>query len=110
MRITSTPGEILKEEYMVPNGLSAVRLAKLLGIDESMMSRVINGKVNVSSEMALRLGKVLGTTAMFWMNLQADHNLSVARADKAFQAELNKLKPYFKQSITENREDAQIDS
>lgn len=110
MRITSTPGEILKEEFMKPYGLTAVKLSKLLRVDESMMSRVINGKVNITTEMALRLSKVFGTTTMFWMNLQADYNLSVARADKAFQVELNKLKPFFKRSITELREDDQIDS
>lgn len=109
MRISSTPGEILKEEYMIPCGLTAAKLAKLLGIDESAMSRLINNKVSLSADTAMRLSKVLGTTAMFWMNLQADYDLSVARADKTFQAELTKLKPYFKRSITENREDAQID-
>jgi addiction module HigA family antidote len=110
MRITSTPGEILKEEYMVPHKLSSNKLAKLLDVSESALSRLISGKASLGTEMALRLGKVFGTTPMFWINLQTTFDISEARADKVLQAEIDKLKPFFKPSITENRTDAQIDS
>lgn len=110
MRIASTPGEILKEEYMVPHKLSSNKLAKLLDVSEAALSRLINGKATLTTEMALRLGKVFGTTAMFWINLQTTFDISEARADKILQADIDKLKPFFERSITENREDAQINS
>lgn len=106
MRVTSTPGEILKEEYMTPYNLTNNKLAEMLGVNEGTLSRLVNGKVSLSSDMALRLGKVLGTTPMFWINLQSTHDISVAKANKDLQANIDKLTPFFKRSVTETSEDA----
>lgn len=110
MRITTTPGDVLKEEYMNPHGLTNTKLAKMLDVNEGALSRLINGKAKMATEMALRLAKVFATTPMFWMNLQTTYDVSVSKEDKVLQSELDKLKPYFKRTVTENREDAQIDS
>ena len=110
MRAITTPGEVLKQEYMKPYGLTNSKLAEMLDVNEGAMSRLINGKASMSTEMALRLGKVFGTTPMFWMNLQTTYDVSVSKEDKVLQSELDKLKPYFKRAVTELREDAQIDS
>lgn len=110
MRTPSTPGEILKEEYMEQHNLSSNKLAKLLDVSESALSRLINGKATLGTEMALRLSKVFSTTPMFWVNLQSTYDIFIARQDKVLAAEIQKLKPFIERSITELREDAQIDS
>lgn len=71
----STPGEILDEEFLQPLGISRYRLAKSIGVSETAISEIVNGKRRISTPMAWRLGKALGTTPDFWSNLQADYDL-----------------------------------
>lgn len=66
----STPGEVLKEEFLEPLGISQYRLAKAIGKSESAVSEVVRGKRAISVEMAMLLGKALGTTPEFWLNLE----------------------------------------
>ena len=68
--MVSTPGEILKEEFLEPMGISQYRLAKAIGKPESAVSEIVNGKRAISVEMAWLLGKALGTSMEFWMNLE----------------------------------------
>lgn len=72
--ILSTPGEILKEEFLDPLGITVYRLAKAMGVGETGVSEIINGRRRISTAMAYRLAYALGTTAMFWMNLQTDYD------------------------------------
>lgn len=95
LRESSTPGDVLREEYLVPSGLSAKKFAEALDIEPGTLSRVINGKGIITANLALRLGKVLGTTPLFWLNLQMYHDISVAKADPALTAKLARLTPYF---------------
>lgn len=74
------PGEILREDFLVPLGLSSLALAKLCGVPRTRIERVAEEKVGVTADTALRLGRVLGTTAQFWMNLQARYDLETAEA------------------------------
>jgi addiction module HigA family antidote len=74
------PGEILREDFLTPLGLSALALAKLCGVPRTRIERVAEEKVGVTADTALRLGRVLGTTAQFWMNLQARYDLETAEA------------------------------
>lgn len=76
----STPGEILVEEYLEPLGISRYRLAKDIHVDESRISRIVNGKQAISPDTAIRLSAYLGTTAEFWLNLQMHYDLMVARS------------------------------
>ncbi|MCH9275809.1 HigA family addiction module antitoxin [Bifidobacterium amazonense] len=68
----STPGEILREEFLEPLHISNYRLAKTIGVSETAVGEIVNGKRRISVAMAYRLGKAFGTTPEFWMNLQRD--------------------------------------
>ncbi|WP_051922952.1 HigA family addiction module antitoxin [Bifidobacterium stellenboschense] len=73
--LLATPGEILKEEFMEPLGISNYRLAKAIGVSETAVGEIIKGKRGISVAMAHRLGKALNTSAEFWMNLQRDYEI-----------------------------------
>lgn len=80
-----TPGEILREEFMVPLGLSANRLAAALGVPANRITAIVNGTRAVTADTALRLARLFRTSPEFWLNLQVLHDLEVARraSDKA---------------------------
>lgn len=71
----STPGEILKEEFLMPLGISQYRLAKAIGKPESAVSAIVNGHRAISVEMAWLLSRALGTTPDFWLNLEATYQI-----------------------------------
>ena len=71
----STPGEILKEEFLEPLGISQYRLAKAIGKPESAISAIVNGRRSISVEMAWLLAQALGTTPEFWLNLESTYRL-----------------------------------
>ncbi len=73
-----TPGEILRDEFMAECGLSQNKLALDLNTPASIVNRIVNNKLRITAEMALRLGKYFGTSAQFWMNLQTSYDLRVA--------------------------------
>ena len=75
----SHPGEILKGLYVEPTGLTVGAVAEKLGVSRKTLSLLLNGRQGISGEMALRLGKLLGTTPEMWMNLQLDYDLWQAR-------------------------------
>ena len=70
-----TPGEILKEEFMEPLGLSANMLAIKLKVPANRISEIINGRRAISANTALRLSRYFGNSAEFWMNLQTNYDL-----------------------------------
>ena len=67
-RTPTTPVEILREEYLVPLGMTQQELADHLGCDVKVVNRIVNGRTSVSAEMALKLGAALRTSAESWMN------------------------------------------
>lgn len=69
------PGEILREEYLVPLGMSAGALAKRLRVPRTRIERLASEQTAVTPDTALRLAKAFGTTPEFWLNLQASHDL-----------------------------------
>jgi addiction module HigA family antidote len=73
------PGEVLKEEFMLPLGLSANALARALRVPANRISAIVNGERGVTADTALRLAKALGTTPDFWLNLQKQYDLDCAR-------------------------------
>lgn len=86
------PGEILREDFMVPFGLSAATLAKQMGLsDRTRIERLSRCKSAVSPDTALRLARVFQTSPEFWMNLQSQHDLTRA-ALEAGQS-LNAIQP-----------------
>lgn len=71
MRRTPThPGEILREEFMPDYGLSVATLAKRLGVSRQSVNEVVRERRAVSTETAMRLGRLFGTSAEYWLNLQ----------------------------------------
>ena len=77
------PGEILREEYMLPLGLSANALARALGVTPARINDIVRGRRAVTADTALRLARYFGTDARSWMNLQSIHDLRVAELAQA---------------------------
>ena len=69
-REPTTPGEILREEFLAPLGLTQRQLAEHLGCDLKVINRIVNGRAAVSVDMALKLGAALRTSPDFWLNAQ----------------------------------------
>ena len=78
MRITTHPGEILREEFLAPLGMSANALARALNLDTPRINDVVRERRGITADTALRLGRYFGTTPEFWTNLQTSHELSKA--------------------------------
>lgn len=71
----STPGEIVKEEFLEPSGIRQYRLAKAIGKPESAISEIVNGKRSITVEMPWLLSRALGTTPDFWLNLEPTYQI-----------------------------------
>src|SRR5438067_7358755 len=69
-RQPTTPGEILREEFLIPLGMTQKQLADHIGCDVKVVNRIVNGRTSVTAEMALKLGATFGTTPGFWLNAQ----------------------------------------
>jgi addiction module HigA family antidote len=85
-RIRTHPGEVLREEFMVPLGLSARRLAEEIDVPANRLTEIIRARRDVSADTAIRLAKRFGTTPQFWMNLQNAYDLSNALAKHDYSA------------------------
>ena len=81
------PGEILLEEFLVPLGLSQYRVAKEAGVPPRRINEIVHGKRSVTADTALRLARLFGTSAEFWLNLQAHFDLERARDRAGSQIE-----------------------
>jgi antitoxin HigA-1 len=75
------PGEVLREEFLVPLKVSASGLAKACGLPRTRIERIASEQTGITADTALRLAKALGTTAQLWLNLQTDYDLQIARRD-----------------------------
>ncbi len=85
----SHPGEVLKELWLEPMGITITGAADLLGVARKTVSKIINGRGAVTPEMALRLEIVFGTSAQTWMNMQAAYDLwSIKEIRKFLQVSL----------------------
>ena len=78
-REPTSPGEILREEFLVPLGMTQKQLADHLGCDVKVVNRLVNGRTAVSTKMALRLGAAFRTSPDFWLNAQKAVDLYRAR-------------------------------
>ena len=75
------PGEILDIEFMKPLGVSAYRLAKSIGVQQTRISLILKGKRGISADTAIRFSRFFGTSPEFWMNLQREYDLRKAKAE-----------------------------
>lgn len=78
MRIRTSPGEILLEEFMKPLGLSGNELARQLKVPANRINDIVRDRREISAGTALRLARYFGTSARFWLNAQAAYSLSKA--------------------------------
>lgn len=72
------PGEILREEFLSPLGMSANELALALRVPATRINDIVNEKRGITADTSLRLSRYFGTTPRFWMNMQASWELEVA--------------------------------
>lgn len=72
------PGEILKEEFMIPMGISANRLARDIGVPPNRILAIVSGARAITADTALRLGAYFGIEPQFWLNLQTGYDLRTA--------------------------------
>ena len=73
------PGEILREEFIKPMGISAYKLAKDTNLSQTRISQIIHEQRGITAETALRLGKYFGNSAEFWLGLQNDYDIEEKR-------------------------------
>lgn len=89
-RWTVHPGEILREEFLKPLGISAYELAKRLHVPAPRVNDIVLERRGVSADTAVRLSRFFGTTEQFWLNLQGAYEISRIKAKHATDIELIK--------------------
>ena len=88
------PGEVLLEEFLVPMNLSQNALARAIGVAPRRINEIVLGKRAVTVDTALRLSRAFGTSALFWLNLQAAYDLETLEADRGDQfARIRSVQP-----------------
>ena len=85
------PGEMLREEFLVPLGLSSYALARAIGVPRTRIERIVREETAITADTALRLGRYFNMTPQFWMNLQAHYELEMA--GRALKRSLGKIEP-----------------
>lgn len=86
----STPGEILKEEFLDEFNISAYKLSKSINYSRSSIAKILNGERAITSDLAVKLEKYFGVSAEFWLNLQQQWDIENSR--KAMKEELGNIK------------------
>ena len=84
-RVPTHPGDVLREEFLVPLGQTQVALALHLGIPLQRVNEIVRGKRGITPETAWLLAQAFGTTPQFWLNLQAAYDLAVQRPARKVQ-------------------------
>lgn len=75
----TTPGEILRDDFLDAMGLTAYELAKSIDVDPMRISRIVNGTRKITADTAIRFSRFFGTSAEYWINLQSYYDLDVAK-------------------------------
>lgn len=92
----STPGEVLKEEFLDPMGITPYALTKSIFVDPPRIAAIIKGKRKITADTALRLSKVFDNSADFWMNMQSRYELEILSEEK--KQELSRISRFHKVS------------
>ena len=85
------PGEILREEFLLPMGMSAGMVARAIGVPRTRIERLVKETVDLTPDTALRLAKLFGTSAEFWLDIQTRYALD--SAEDRLEAELERIQP-----------------
>lgn len=86
------PGEVLRDEFLLPLDLTAGRVAKACGVPRTRIERIVDEETGITGDTAARLARFFGTSAEFWMNLQSRFELQTVERDSA--KELEKITPF----------------
>jgi addiction module HigA family antidote len=86
------PGEILREDYMKPLGLTAHRLAMALHVPATRVAEIVHERRAITADTAVRLGRYFKTTARFWLNLQTAYDLETIEDESLVKIE-NEVRP-----------------
>jgi antitoxin HigA-1 len=81
------PGEILREEFLVPLGMTAHALSQAIHVPATRVNDIVNYRRGVTADTALRLARYFGNSAEFWLSLQAAHDLRAAEREAAARIE-----------------------
>ncbi len=81
------PGEILKTEYLEELGITPYRLARDINVPVNRITMIVNGQRAISADTALRLARYFQTTAEFWLNLQMNYDLEMAKRESRYVVE-----------------------
>ncbi|MGI5913260.1 MAG: HigA family addiction module antitoxin [Bacteroidales bacterium] len=76
------PGEVLREEFLLPLEISAYRLSKDIDIPQTRISQILKGKRRITADTALRFASYFGTTAQFWLGIQNDFDIEEEKENK----------------------------
>jgi antitoxin HigA-1 len=83
------PGEVLREDFLIPLGLSAGALARVCGVPRTRIERIVNEETGITADTALRLSKAFGTSPDVWIGLQIDFDIETAK--RAIGKDLEKI-------------------
>ena len=75
------PGEILREEFLVPLDMSAGKLARAIDVPRTRVERIVREEMGISTDTALRLARYFGTSPALWLNLQQSYDIAVGAAE-----------------------------
>jgi addiction module HigA family antidote len=92
----STPGEVLKEEFLDPMGITPYALAKGIFVDPPRIAAIIRGRRKITADTAVRFSRFFGNSPEFWLNMQSRYDLEVLMEEK--EREMNKICPYHQAS------------
>ncbi|MBK7479173.1 MAG: HigA family addiction module antidote protein [Bacteroidales bacterium] len=76
------PGEVLREEFLIPLEISAYKLSKDIDIPQTRISQILKGKRRITADTALRFASYFGTTAQFWLGIQNDFDIEKEKENK----------------------------
>lgn len=84
-RVPTHPGEVLLEEFLKPMGISQTAFAKHVGLSQQRINEIVQGKRKITPDAAWRFSQAFGTSPVFWMNLQTDHDLALNKPAKTIE-------------------------
>ena len=87
-----TPGELLREEFLTPMGVTKYRLAKEIGVPAQRIGDIVAGKRSITADTDLRLCRFFGLTKGYWLRAQAAYDTEIA--EEALAATLQKIRPW----------------
>lgn len=87
-----TPGELLREEFLVPMGLTRYRVAKEIGVPAQRLGEIVAGRRAITADTDLRLCRFFGLSNGYWLRAQVEHDTEVAA--RALASKLRRIKPW----------------